>query len=110
MIGNAKFYNVKSSLIFADAERIRKILKASMTKLNPAYKDPNYVPFPTPLPTATEEASRNETSKKSLNGHTAGSTPAAEDGEKANNGFGSDTFQNAQERIVNEMIALKDEE
>ena len=110
MVSNAKFYNEKSSVIFADAERIRKILTSSMPKLNPAYKDPKYVPFPTPLPTTTEDMPRRGTPKKPLNGHATGSTPAAEDGEKANYGFGSDTFQNAQERIVNEMIALKDDE
>ncbi|EZG03712.1 hypothetical protein H106_06374 [Trichophyton rubrum CBS 735.88] len=50
MVSNAKFYNEKSSLLFSNAERIRKIVVAEMPKVNPAYKDPNYAPFSTPLP------------------------------------------------------------
>lgn len=33
-----------------DAERIRKMTSNYMVKANPAYKDPNYVAFATPLP------------------------------------------------------------
>ncbi|KAM5458962.1 hypothetical protein McanCB49686_001836 [Microsporum canis] len=50
MVANAKFYNEKSSQLFSNAERIRKIVVAEMPKVNPAYKDPNYLPFSTPLP------------------------------------------------------------
>ncbi|KAI9850245.1 MAG: hypothetical protein M1838_005971 [Thelocarpon superellum] len=50
MVANAKSYNERSSEIFADAERIRKMVSHFMSKNNPAYKDPNYTAFPTPLP------------------------------------------------------------
>ncbi|KAK2759063.1 hypothetical protein FQN54_003162 [Arachnomyces sp. PD_36] len=131
MVSNAKFYNEKSSVIFADAERIRKILTTSMPKLNPAYKDPNYVPFPTPLPReamggseatgdvdmdthgngenhATEKPTPQRATPKAPNGTAA--TPAAENGADNNYGFGNDTLQNAEDRIVNEMLALKDDD
>lgn len=132
MVSNAKFYNEKTSVIFADAERIRKILTSSMPKLNPAYKDPNYAPFPTPLPRETrgtsqmagaasagkngagrestaheEKAASQRGTPKALNGKAA--TPAAGESGDANYGFGNDTLQNAEDRIVNELLALKDE-
>lgn len=129
MVSNAKFYNEKSSQIFADAERIRKILTSTMPKLNPAYNDPNYVPFPTPLPETrgppqvaggadmvkNGSVGGNQTREekptgtpKPLNGKTA--TPAAGDSGDAKYGFGNDTLQNAEDRIVNELLALKDDE
>lgn len=51
MIDNAKHYNEPASLIFQDAERLRKLLVAFMKENNPAYKiDPNYVPKATEVP------------------------------------------------------------
>lgn len=50
MVSNAKQYNDPSSIVYADAERIRKMVSNFMTKNNPAYKDPDYVAFPTPIP------------------------------------------------------------
>jgi len=50
MVNNAKAYNENSSEIYMDAERIRKMTSNYMVKANPAYKDPNYVAFATPLP------------------------------------------------------------
>src|SRR6266498_5235381 len=50
MVKNAKDYNDKSSAIFADAERIRKLLSNFMVKHNPAYQDPSYSAVPTPIP------------------------------------------------------------
>jgi len=41
MISNAKSYNSKTSLTFADAERIRKDSLKYYAKINPAYKDRN---------------------------------------------------------------------
>ncbi|KAI9805429.1 MAG: hypothetical protein M1825_000680 [Sarcosagium campestre] len=51
LVANAKSYNERGSELFSDAERIRKILCDFMKKNNPAYNDPDYVSFPTPLPT-----------------------------------------------------------
>ena len=50
LVANAKGYNEKTSELFADAERIRKMVSHFMQKHNPAYKNPNYTAFPTPLP------------------------------------------------------------
>ena len=53
LVANAKSYNERTSELFADAERIRKMVSHYMMKHNPAYKDPAYAAFPTPLPDAT---------------------------------------------------------
>ncbi|KFY03259.1 hypothetical protein V490_00238 [Pseudogymnoascus sp. VKM F-3557] len=53
LVQNAKDYNERESLIHKDAERIRKIVAAFMQKKNPAYKDPKYQPYPTPIPSDT---------------------------------------------------------
>ncbi|KAF4556057.1 Chromatin structure-remodeling complex subunit rsc4-like protein [Elsinoe fawcettii] len=50
MVNNAKQYNDDDSLIFADAERIRKMLHNWMKVNNPAYKDPDYIATATPVP------------------------------------------------------------
>lgn len=50
MISNAKSFNVKSSQVFSDAEKIRKIIQIFMMENNPAYKTPGYQPFATPVP------------------------------------------------------------
>ena len=49
MILNAKEFNEKGSIIYDDAERLRKALSNYMTKINPAYKTPGFVCHPTPL-------------------------------------------------------------
>ena len=54
MVANAKAYNENGSEIFCDAERIRKVLCAFMKSNNPAYRNPSYSAFPTPLPTEDE--------------------------------------------------------
>lgn len=55
MILNAKEFNAKGSVIYDDAERLRKALSNYMTKINPAYKTPGFVCHPTPLPGDEEE-------------------------------------------------------
>lgn len=51
MVANAKQFNEDTSIVYADAERIRKMVSNFMTKNNPAYKAPGgYVAFPTPIP------------------------------------------------------------
>lgn len=50
MVANAKRYYEKTSDMHADAERMRKLVAGWMPKHNPAYQDPKYQPFPTPLP------------------------------------------------------------
>lgn len=55
MILNAKEFNEKGSVIYDDAERLRKALSNYMTKINPAYKTPGFVCHPTPLPGEGED-------------------------------------------------------
>ncbi len=49
-MANAKSYNEKTSELYADAERLRKQASNYMVKHNPAYQDPSYNAFATPLP------------------------------------------------------------
>lgn len=136
MVTNAKSFNERSSEVFADAERIRKLLANFMSKHNVAYKDPSYVPFPTPLPGQAEGGDKepdadgdtepelvngkvqklstfvgsNPGPGKRADGRTASSTPVVEDAEGAGESFVGDTFQLAQEKILTELIHLKDDE
>lgn len=118
LVSNAKKYNDKSSVIFADAERIRKIVVNTMPSINPAYKDPNYVPFATPIP---EEASvkRGKGEDDAAKDHSKGDgavgdaqeTPAEnEDAKEEDEGFEGKTLQEAQDKIIMELIHLKDDE
>lgn len=120
LVSNAKKYNDKSSVIFADAERIRKIVTSTMPSINPAYKDPNYVPFATPIPEeASEKRGRSEDSaakdqSKGDGEEAAGDaqgTPAENEEEKEEDeGFEGKTLQEAQDKIIMELIHLKDDE
>tara|TARA_R110002003_G_scaffold126_45_gene11806 strand:- start:8179 stop:8595 length:417 start_codon:yes stop_codon:yes gene_type:complete len=49
-VNNAKAYNDKRSIIYEDAERLRKTASNWMTKHNPAYRDGTYVAVATPIP------------------------------------------------------------
>ena len=138
-MSNAKSFNEKSSEVFSDAEKVRKLVVAWMTQNNPAYDDPSYTPFATPVPdgwqariqrgedvhdidaegeTDPEEAAESTerpaavVSTSSANPETrrASSTPAVQDAEGAGEGFEGNTFQQAQEKIMTEMINLKNEE
>ena len=134
MVNNAKTYNQPSSQIFGDAERIRKFTSNWMVKANPAYRDPGYSAFATPLPDETKKRSSSvaqldPTDKGQIGTGKrlrlrAGNTPqtaetqarrspsavlaegvAAADEEEA--GFVGKSFQQAQEQIVKEMIDHK---
>ena len=145
MVGNAKSFNEKSSEIFSDAEKIRKILVAFMTQNNPAYKNRSYVPAPTPIPEGWQdrlEAEQEElpgadnqsgtdhegsmkedqdhpaqptntarsSSANITNSRRATSTPAVQDAQGAGESFDGNTFQQAQEKIMTELINLKNDE
>ncbi len=139
MVSNAKSYNEKSSDVFSDAEKVRKLVVSWMTQNNPAYDDPSYAPFATLVPdgwqdrlqtgeevhdidadgeTDPEEAAdtterpNTVASTSSANAKTrrASSTPAVQDAEGAGEGFEGNTFQQAQEKIMTEMINYKNEE
>lgn len=111
MVTNAKRYNDKNSNIFADAERIRKMLSNTMPKINPAYKDPKYTAVPTPLP---EEVSENgdhvEPDGEPDQEEDPASPQASQAAEGEEESFDGDSIQQAQDKILSEMIHLKDPE
>lgn len=134
MIANAKEYNTRGSEVYDDAERLRKALSNFMTKTNPAYKlIPGYVAAPTPLSTegqasdledaegepdseseaavqAKKPRSRPKPPPKSKS-HTPKqiSTPAAVESRPSRAGFSKFTFQQAQEKILADLITAKEQ-
>ena len=143
LISNAKTYNNKSSSLFSDAEKIRKMLSNYMIKYNPAYKTGKYIPMATPVPDkreppaskdmeedseeeddaegetdnevpptpAREAQSAARSSVPSTSDHRGPSaTPAVQDPGDDDEGFEGKDFQQAQEKIVMELINLKNEE
>ena len=142
MISNAKAFNEKRSQAFSDSEKIRKQLQVFMQENNPAYKDPNYVPYTTPVPEgwqAKQEKAAQDTHEQDAEGETdpeeiakpiekrtrlvtrvgpsaaandrrASSTPAVQDVEGAYESFEGNTFQQAQQKIVGEIINHTDAE
>jgi len=133
MVSNAKEYNQRGSEIYDDAERLRKALSNFMTKTNPAYKNiPGYTAVPTPIPDdgedlASEEdaegepdseaevmpskrkgrLARSSQARASTSRHS--STPVVQDSQYTAVGFAGLTFQQAQEKIVSDMIRHKDD-
>lgn len=58
LVQNAKDFNDPGSVIYEDAERMRKLVFNYMKQHNPAYKDdPKYIAVSTPLPQATNTKS-----------------------------------------------------
>lgn len=130
MVTNAKSYNEDGSVVYADAERIRKMVSNFMSKNNPAYKDPNYVAVPTPLPgddavntpqvAGTPKPDSREASDqprkttvtislKNRKASIAAASPgaiddAAEDTPAPAGDFAGKTFQQAQEQLISELI------
>ena len=122
MITNAKAFNERTSEIFADAERIRKALSNFMPKHNPAYRDANYVAFPTPLPGEESEQQQTPVPARPARKSTAATpeqpavkpaspstTPAVEDAAGAGEAFDRNTLQEAQDKIVTELLNYKDD-
>jgi hypothetical protein len=129
MVQNAKDYNTKGSVIYEDAERIRKAVSNYMVKVNPAYKTPGYVAFPTPLPEEGDDVSDEDaegepeseeetlpTSKRrgraAKNGQAntprLSETPARSISNYADVGYEGLTFQQAQEKIVEDLLTQKE--
>lgn len=136
MVTNAKAYNEKGSEIWGDAEKIRKIAVEFMRKHNPAYRDPRYIPFPTPLP-GTSQSTHGSVQGDEKTPVADGSAPAespalpppapsavdgrggsppsstivvASDHAEPKRDFEGKTFQEAQEMIMAELIGLKNQE
>jgi hypothetical protein len=133
MISNAKEYNEKGSEIAEDAERFRKALSNFMVRHNPAYKTPGYVAFPTPIPDTPERmdapdsdvdadgepdneieiqsASKRQRGRpKSLPNQvrTSSNTPALSEPRYSGINFSGLTFQQAQEKLVEELMNIKE--
>jgi hypothetical protein len=132
MITNAKEYNEKGSEIYEDAERLRKALSNFMTKNNPAYKTTGYIAFPTPLPEedaiggsdidaegeVDPEAEAPPVKRKPGRppknpvAHAAqrlSTTPVIYESHYAGISYSGLTFQQAQEKIVADMIRHKED-
>lgn len=61
LVQNAKEFNSTKSEVYEDAERIRKALSNFMPKHNPAYLDPAYRAYPTPVPGFSSDGRRDST-------------------------------------------------
>lgn len=126
MVANAKIYNDEKSIVFGDAERIRKLTSNFMREKNPAYQDPNYTAFPTPIPgedangagsvtpaPARQEIERPRKPTITLSrGRKPSIAPEATTPEVTDESddFTGKSFQKAQEQLVNEMIKHTDDE
>ena len=121
MVLNAKEYNEKGSQIYDDAERLRKGFSNYMTKVNPAYKIHGFVVTPVALPGEEElddeaepEVEEPVTAKR---GKSRGSKPAVKSppppawkvAKYAGRGFSALSFQQAQEKVVEDMILFNDD-
>ncbi|KAL9029783.1 MAG: hypothetical protein Q9196_002025 [Gyalolechia fulgens] len=110
MILNAKAFNEKSSQLFSDAEKIRKAVSNFMVENNPAYKTEDYKPFPTPVPENWEAQLTSDDIETKDDVARASATPGAHEEEGLGGSFEGDTFQEAQEKIVAEMLNLKNDD
>lgn len=132
LVQNAKSYNEKNSPIYQDAERVRKTASNWMVRNNPAYKDPNYVAVATPVPgedtngtvstpvaestprTRRGTLSAQATKQTPVKGKAADPEPETEPDEPEvadeREGFEGKTFQEAQEKIMDDLINYVDEE
>ncbi|KAF1942646.1 Bromodomain-containing protein [Clathrospora elynae] len=138
LVNNAKAYNAKGSIIYEDAERLRKTASNWMTKHNPAYRDGNYVATATPIPgedsstpskpmprvtstpraapppVAVDTAERPRraaaiaVSATPVPSKLRQSASVAPEDADDNPGFTGKTFQQAQEQIVREIIDFED--
>lgn len=121
MVNNAKAYNERTSSIFQDAERIRKMLSNYMVKNNPAYRDPNYIASPTPIPPRLLDSSRDTNGDSLIVKSSRKGTPARATSSPApasasvgpmdidDTDFAGKTFQQAQDVILSELIKYQEE-
>ena len=125
MVQNAKEFNEKGSEIHEDAERLRKASSNWMTKNNPAYKINGYTPKMTPLPGEDlEEADSDEEAEpeielpkrkgrppKNPKAHALrkSATPSLSESQYGGVSFAGLTFQQAQEKIVDDIIHYKED-
>ena len=133
MISNAKVFNEKNSEIHNDAEKMRKSINGKMRAINPAYQNPDYMAFPTPLPDeenadATEadgdtqelapEPVEQKKPRLKLGAPSAPKeeparvlhAPAARPAIGIKQSLTGKSFQQAQEQVIAEMMDLEDED
>lgn len=130
MIVNAKDFYPRSSSVYDDSERIRKTLSNYMTKNNPAYQIRGYQAQPTPLPQVAapveddeddeeeeEEEEEEEPRRRSIVVKRRGpgrprksEAPPEPDHEYAGVGYKNLTFQQAQEKVVEELLRHEEPE
>ena len=138
MISNAKSFNEKNSQVFSDAEKIRKAVSNFMVENNLAYKTKDYKPFPTPVPedwqpppqpstdkseepevetkAEADDSTRGVSTLRASSAATGPSnareseTPAVHVPDGLGEPFDGNTFQAAQEKIIAEMLRLKNDE
>ncbi|CAL8575273.1 hypothetical protein XPA_001208 [Xanthoria parietina] len=138
MISNAKSFNEKNSQVFSDAEKIRKAVSNFMVENNPAYKTKDYKPFPTPVPedwqpppqpstdkseepevetkAEADDSTRGVSTLRASSAATGPSnareseTPAVHVPDGLGEPFDGNTFQAAQEKIIAEMLRLKNDD
>jgi len=130
MVANAKQFNDDKSIVFGDAERVRKLLSNWMKVHNPAYLDPEYTAFPTPIPgevehngthSATPARGAVERPKKpTINlGKARRQSPPPQpepeepeqlDPSTESGDFTGKSFGEAQQQIIQELIEYTDDE
>lgn len=134
MISNAKEYNERGSEIAEDAERFRKALSNFMTRWNPAYKtQTGYTAFPTPIPDTLLAKNEDASSDVDADGEPdiemesasaamkkgrgrpkvsdargSSGTPAMSEPRYSGTTFTGLTFQQAQEKLVEELMTAKE--
>lgn len=117
MVRNAQYYNQEGSVIYRDAQRIRKMVASAMRKINPEYlTNPDYVPKPTPVPEDDEQRiDRAEEARAAADAEVVPgprrrqSTVALQtdtEGE-ADDTFVGKSFTEAQEKIIKDLMAMK---
>ncbi|KAF2806063.1 Bromodomain-containing protein [Mytilinidion resinicola] len=129
LVHNAKTFNDRKSLIYDDAERVRKTASNFMVKHNPAYRDPGYIAVPTPIPehlvkekekengvtgsAVKPAAGVHDSADRSRRAAPAQHTPAPKNlratsrsavTEVDNADYNNKSFQQAQEQIVEQLI------
>jgi hypothetical protein len=127
MVQNAKDFNDKKSLIFEDAERVRKGASNWFVRHNPAYNDKNYVARPTPIsgegvngtpaPVSVSLKITNKAAPVAVRTPALSETPGLADGDEDVDAEGEEdgvayslgdykgkTFQQAQVQLIEELI------
>lgn len=132
MVLNAREFNEKRSQIYDDAERIKRVVSSFMTQHNPAYKTSGYVAPPTPIPgepPAGDEGAIGEDDLEEVEEEVETVAPVKRRGRPPRNpqaqvkgassassepkytgvSFTGLTFQQAQEKVVEDVLQYKED-